>query len=143
MYKALYCNRCRTRLTSPLDIRPAIESDSMRGLSKDGQDIAPQGVAYLSDRIAPWLGRYHGPLSFVPQYWLNPNDLADTVSDSADSRLTAGCCGVAGFNGPNQICRCKAVIGTLHDDCMWPSFFIPEPATTTMRDMTDDYWNYE
>lgn len=114
----------------------------MRGLSKDGRDIAIKGVAYRPEQPVPlgWMRGEH--LNFAPQFWLNPDDRAEVVADIQDASRLTGCCGTAGFHGRNQICRCKAEIGTLHEDCVGPRFFIPEPGTTTIRADTSDYWNY-
>jgi hypothetical protein len=75
----------------------------------------------------------------VPQYWLHPDDLTGPVHLSDDA---VGCCGVGGFHGPNQVCRCKTAIGTLLEDCMTPTVFIPEPNATKWADGDHEYLEY-
>lgn len=107
-----------------------------------GEPVTPRGVALESEMAVPWLNRAALPwLNFTPQLWLNPGDLTDAVTD--DPRANDGCCGISGMDGRNQLCRCKAKIGTLQADCILPHVFIPDPGATTMRADTSDHWNYE
>lgn len=143
MAKSLYCNRCRVRLTAPLTIRsgkdPAVAAPDVR----DKAPLVPPGIGFKSWEPQRWTWTEPGhPLHFVPQYWLNPEDLTDAVRDTGNLARLGGCCGPTGMNGPNQICRCKAEIGTLQHDCITPHVFIPEPATTMWQDGSEDYWNY-
>jgi len=141
---ALYCNRCRIRLSAPVILVPERQLQPQWHDVKDGDDLVPVGTVCESASGAPWMGTsYDGYLAFAPQFWMNPDDRSEAICDTQDSQRLLGCCGVSGFWGFNQICRCKAEVGTLHDDCGLPRYFIPNPATTTLRSMTGDYWNYE
>lgn len=103
----------------------------------------PRGTGFKAWEATPWLYRDPGePLSFVPQYWLNPEDLTDAVRLSRNSSRISGCCGIAGINGPNQLCQCKREIGTIQDDCMMPRVFIPEPDATIWADGDSEYLDY-
>jgi len=71
------------------------------------------------------------PLQFVPQYWLNPIDVAGRVEDVDDACRLNGCCGPSGHSGPNQQCRgCGQEVGTLMADCWTDHVFVPEPKQT-------------
>lgn len=139
---ALYCKTCRIRLSAPLTIRSGKDPQVPAPEFKDREPPVERGIAYKS--WEPWEQSFDArptPLEFIPQYWLNPDDLTETIRP-LDSRM-GGCCGPSGLSGPNQICRCKAEVGTFMDDCFTPRMFIPEPSTTTMREFTGDHWNYE
>ena len=139
--KALYCNRCRIRLTRQLTIRSGKDPGVTPPELKDQQPAVEPGVAFKS--WEPWQRSYEStpaPLEFAPQYWLNPEDLCGTVT-SLESRMN-GCCGPSGLDGPNQICRCKAEVGTFMNDCFTPRMFIPHPETTTWVEGAGDHWDY-
>jgi len=139
--KALYCNRCRARLTRQLDIvsgkDPAVTLPEL----KDREPPVESGVAFKSWKpLVRSFSSEPAPLEFTPQYWLNPDDLTGLVSP-LHSRMN-GCCGPSGHDGPNQLCRCKAEIGTYQNDCFTPRIFIPNPETTTWVGGADDFWNH-
>ncbi|QNQ12128.1 hypothetical protein H3Z74_19650 [Sphingomonas alpina] len=93
--------------------------------------MTDSGIAFKSYApITRSYGDEREPLDFIPQYWINPDDLTDAVGNTRNSRRLSGCCGLAGSNGPNQVCRCGAEIGTLRTDCWSPRIFIPEPGQT-------------
>lgn len=139
MTKALYCNRCGVRLSVGVTVLSSNDPAVAMPEGEGGKPIVPPGTAFKSWAAVPWLYREPGePLNITPQYWMHPDDLDADVRLSDDVGRTIGCCGVSGISGPNQLCRCGAEIGSLHEDCFLPHFFIPEPAATTMRDMTDD-----
>jgi hypothetical protein len=143
MRKSLYCKACRIRLTAPLAIRSGKDPAVRMPEIVDREPIVAPGIAFKAWTAVPWVYREPGePLNFVPQYWLNPADLTDVVTILRGRGRSHGCCGITGFDGPNQLCRCKAEIGTLQDDCMTPKVFIPEPDATEWVEGDGDYWNY-
>ncbi|HYW16945.1 MAG TPA: hypothetical protein VE891_12440 [Allosphingosinicella sp.] len=141
--KSLYCNRCRFRLSAPLTLvsgkDPAVEAPHVRV----GKALIERGIAYKSWKLMPWFYISKGhPLDFVPQMWMNPDDLEDRVSDTPNSNLLGGCSGPTGMDGPNKVCECKAHVGTLQADCSTPIVFISDPATTIWREGSADFWDY-
>jgi hypothetical protein len=141
--KSLYCNRCRFRISAPLTIvsgkDPAVEEPFVQ----DRKPLVERGTAYKSWKPMPWFYLVSGhPLDFLPQFWMNPEDLGDRVGDTPKPGLLGGCCGPTGMDGPNQVCECKAHVGTLQADCMTPIVFIPDPAATTWHDGSADFWDY-
>lgn len=144
MESSLYCNQCRVRLTSSLTIVSGKDPSVVRPEIELRRPLMKTGLAFKSWEPMFWIsaGWDHG-LDFVPQYWLNPDDMADTVRDPVGKRGLGGCCGPTGLDGPNQACgRCQALVGTLQDDCSTPRVFIPDPKTTTWVEGAGDYWDY-
>lgn len=140
MRKSLYCGICRIRLSAPLTLVSGKDPRVPQPVFEDRKPIVPPGIGYKSWEATPWIhGELAEPLSFVPQYWLNPSDLTDAVQRSKDRARLAGCCGIAGIGGPNQLCRCRSEIGTLQDDCMMPKVFIPQPDATIWSEGSSDY----
>ncbi len=136
MGKILTCRACRADLSGMLTILstkdPAVTVPEYR----NGEPFGPPGVAYKSWK--PLAKAFDGPpvsLGFVPQFWLNPADVAGRVRNTTrrcrgELRPLNGCCGIAGLNGPNQQCLCGAGVGTLQSDCFTPHVFVPEPGAT-------------
>jgi hypothetical protein len=135
MRKKLHCAACGIALTRPLAILsgkdPAVTPPEM----EDGKPMTPAGIAFesyepigLSSLDTPTL------LGSVPQYWLNPDDLTKVVRMTKDKGRLAGCCGLDGCDGPNQLCGCGAEIGTLRTDCWTPRVFVPAPTLTEWRE---------
>lgn len=140
MRKSLYCKTCHLRLSAPLEIVSSKDPAVTAPVIEDRKPLVPRGTAVKSWQAVPWIYRERGePLSFVPQYWLHPYDLTDGVKLSRNLSRTIGCCGIGGFNGPNQLCHCKSEIGTLQDDCMTPKVFIPEPEATEWAEGDDNH----
>ncbi|MFY9352349.1 MAG: hypothetical protein WBL20_24030 [Sphingobium sp.] len=129
--KTLVCIACGTALSKQLNIlsgkNPSVEAPEF----EDRQPIMPQGNAFKSyEPIEHSFTDEPGLLEFLPQYWLNPDDLTDQVRLTKNHKRLNGCCGLDGTDGPNQLCRCGAEIGTLKTDCWTPRMFIPVPQTT-------------
>jgi hypothetical protein len=86
------------------------------------------------DSYEPLLGLRDWPApdepGFVPQCWINPDDVARTVRNTRIRKRLQGCCGPSGTEGLNQICLCGAEVGTLINDCWTPQVFIPDPLRT-------------
>jgi hypothetical protein len=127
----LRCVACEAALTVPLTIvsgkTPGVEQPE----HKDGEPLTAAGIAFKSwEAIEHSFGNLPALLEFVPQFWLNPDDLTAVVRNTRDGRRLSGCCGLAGCDGPNQLCRCGAEIGTLRTDCWTPCVFIPAPEAT-------------
>jgi hypothetical protein len=132
--KALFCTSCGAQLTCPLEIvsgkDPSVPAPDIR----DGQPITSSGIGYKSyEPIERSCEAEPGKLEFTPQFWLNPADLRDAVRLPKKSRRLNGCCGLDGCDGPNQVCRCGAEVGTLKTDCWTPLVFIPQPDVTEWR----------
>ncbi|MFA6117834.1 MAG: hypothetical protein WC729_27850 [Sphingomonas sp.] len=131
MKKRLICNACGAELTGALRILSGKDPSVTSPEHVDRAPLTEPGVAFKSyEPIMRSFGDAPAPLEFTPQYWLNPDDLTDAVGNTPDNQHLSGCCGMGGFNGPNQICRCGAEIGTLQTDCVTPRVFIPEPGKT-------------
>lgn len=133
MRKSLHCAACGTRLTAPLQILSGKDPAVPEPAFEDGKPLTAQGIGFKSYKRTPVYGDSI-PLDFIPQYWLNPEDLTEAVRDTGNQKRLGGCCGLAGITGPNQLCRCGAEIGTLRTDCWTPRLFIPEPDKTTWID---------
>ena len=131
MKQILRCVACEAALTVPLTIVSGKAPGVVRPEHEDRKPLTVAGVGFKS-----WEAIEHSPddtpalLEFIPQFWLNPDDLTDAVRDTRNERRLGGCCGIAGCDGPNQICRCGADIGTLRTDCWTPRVFIPVPEAT-------------
>ena len=135
MEKALFCQACGAQLTRPLLLRSGKDPSVSKPVHADRQPLTPAGEAYKSyEPIMRSFGDEPATLEFTPQHWLNPADLTEAVGATGTTDRLSGCCGVAGIDGPNQVCRCGAEIGTLQDDCWTAKVFIPEPAATEWRD---------
>jgi hypothetical protein len=129
---ALFCNACGAQLTEPLELRsgkdPSVPAPSM----EPRMCLSARGEVYKSyDPIERSYGEAPALLEFTPQYWVNPEDLTDRVQLTKRRRRLGGCCGLAGSDGPNQLCRCGAEVGTLRTDCWTPRVFIPVPENTS------------
>jgi hypothetical protein len=129
---AFYCKDCGAQLTEPLRLRsgkdPSVEAPDI----ERGQDFIPKGEVYKSyDPIERSYSGKPAPLEFSPQFWINPLDLTDAVRLTRNRRRLSGCCGIAGTDGLNQLCRCGAEVGTLRNDCWTGHVFIPDPKATT------------
>jgi hypothetical protein len=136
--KVLHCGRCGAGLTQGLVIRSTKDPKTPPPEHRSGQPLCTSGQAYKSyvpiARISHWVG--HSAPEFVPQHWLNPDDVASAVKNVADRARLAGCCGPDGCRGPNKRCRrCGAVVDTLMADCWTEQVFIPDPSTTTFEDI--------
>ncbi len=135
MRKSLHCAACGVQLTAPLQMLsgkdPAVPAPSF----EDGKPLTARGIGFKSYKPILWgTSGDRPPLDFTPQYWLNPEDLTAAVRLTRNRKRLSGCCGLAGTDGPNQLCRCGAEIGTLRTDCWTPCMFIPEPTKTTWVD---------
>jgi hypothetical protein len=146
MKRELVCKRCKSALTLPLTILstkdpgvtwPACEiqkSPSPRGAafkSYEAVMVDLSGATYplqFAETVA--IAADQAPLAFIPQYWINPEDVLSSVQDSPHPATLSGCCGMSGINGPNQVCKCGAEIGTRQSDCFTMDVFIPEPDAT-------------
>ena len=94
--------------------------------------LASRGQVFKSwEPLVRSYGDTTEPLDFTPQYWVNPADLTDRVANTKKRKRLGGCCGFTGLDGPNQVCRCGAEIGTLQDDCCTPQVFIAEPGAAS------------
>ena len=120
------------RLTYRIGKDPKVAKPEWR----DRLPLTPAGEAYKSyEPIERSYDSEPALLEFVPQYWVNPADLGDSVKVTKRTDRLSGCCGEAGTDGPNRICRCGAEIGTYRSDCWTPHVFIPNPGATDWREI--------
>jgi len=130
--KVLTCNICEARLTIPLELRSGKDPSVAQPTRVDRLPLTESGVVFKADDpIERSWSSEPSALEFTPQYWVNPADLTEAVRMTKNVRRLAGCCGLAGLDGPNQICGCGTEIGTLRTDCCTPKVFIPVPQTTS------------
>lgn len=133
MRKSLHCAACGARLSAPLEILSGKDPAVPEPDFENGKPLTARGIGFKSYEPTPVFGDCVQP-GFTPQYWLNPEDLTAAVRLTRNRNRLGGCCGLAGIDGPNQMCRCGAEIGTLRTDCWSPRLFIPEPTKTTWID---------
>ena len=139
MDKALFCTACGARLTGPLAIRSGKDPTVAAPEHRVKEPLIEAGAVFKSyEPIERSCAREPALLEFTPQYWLNPADVREAVTMTRWTKRLGGCCGEAGANGPNQLCRCGAFVGTLRSDCWSPHVFIPDPAATEWRDHFQD-----
>lgn len=135
MRKILICSACGTELSGVLTILSTKDPAVTEPCHVDGEPLGPAGTAYKSWKpLAEAMAGPPVPLQFTPQYWLHPDDVAGRVQDTKQGVRLSGCCGLAGLNGPNQLCACGAEVGTLINDCWTAHIFVPEPDATDWRD---------
>jgi hypothetical protein len=131
MKQLLICKACGARLTAPLMIQSGKDPSVPHPEHKDREPLTQEGVAFKSyGPIERSFGKVPTPLEFVPQIWVNPNDLTEVVRLTKNRSRLNGCCGLDGADGPNQLCNCGAEIGTLKTDCWTARVFVAEPGTT-------------
>lgn len=137
MKRSPSCRACGALLTIPLTILSGKDPSVTTSGIKDREPITATGSAFKS--YAPLVRSYGdepGPLEFVPQLWINPDDLTDAVRLTKKGRRLNGCCGISGLDGPNQLCACGAEVGTLQSDCFTPLVFVAEPGTMEWMEET-------
>ena len=128
---ALFCNACGAQLTEPLTLRSGKDPSVPPPKVEAELSLSARGEVHKSyEPIERSYGSEPAALEFTPQYWVNPDDLTDRVLLTKRKKRLGGCCGLAGTDGPNQICRCGAEVGTLKTDCWTPHVFIPVPGNT-------------
>jgi hypothetical protein len=130
------CKTCGTALSERIKLLST--KDPAVGVPNhyDGDPIACQGTAYKSySPLASSLDeRRPAPLEFVPQIWMNPDDVDAQIELVDNAERLGGCCGLSGQNGPNMRCRkCKAEVGTKQSDCFTPYIFVPDPQQTELQ----------
>ena len=131
MKQILCCSACEARLTSALTLVSSKAPGVILPEQKDGKSPTPRGTAFKSwEPIERSCSDQPALLEFVPQYWLHPEDLDGNIRNIRDARRLNGCCGLDGCDGPNQVCRCGAAVGTLRTDCWTLHLFVPDPTTT-------------
>ena len=139
MDKVLVCTSCGAQLTGALRLLSGKDPSVPAPEFRDGTPPVDRGIVYKS--YEPVVRSFEGspaPLEFSPQYWVNPADLTDAVRLTKDERRLNGCCGLDGQDGPNQVCRCGAEIGTLQSDCWTAHVFIPQPGATDWAPVPGD-----
>jgi hypothetical protein len=131
MKKSLACRACDARLTAPLTILSGKDPSVTAPEFRDREPFTEPGTVFKSyEPLVRSFRNEPAPLEFVPQVWINPDDLTDVVRLTKNRRRLRGCCGISGLNGPNQLCACGAEIGTLQTDCFTPLVFVAEPDAT-------------
>lgn len=131
MKQILCCAACEARLTPPLSIVSGKAPGVIPPEYEEGKPLTPRGIAFKRwEAIERSYSDVPALLEFVPQYWLNPDDLTEAVRETRNARRLNGCCGLDGCDGPNQICQCGSDVGTLRTDCWTPRVFVPDPHHT-------------
>lgn len=135
MKEQLICRHCHSILSQPITIADGNKQGIAAPELNLGQSLTPSGNAYRSYKpYRKSYGQKPDPLDFVPQIWMNREDITEVESTFDHSRLN-GCCGFDGCGGPNIICaQCKTHIGTMMSDCWTPHFFIPDPNNTIWKE---------
>lgn len=138
MEKILFCRQCGAQLTRALSIRSGKDPKVRAPEFQDQAPITQTGVAFNS--YQPLVRSYRdkpAPLEFTAQLWINPEDITKSVAWMKNRRRLSGCHGPSGLDGPNQVCRCGAEVGTRQADCFTPAVFVPEPKATELRDASE------
>ena len=107
------CRSCKRSLSAPL----SREVDSSATNHADGEPFLPVGSLHISDG-----GYFSGTEG---RYFINLADRINMTDHTIVSRL-AGCCGMAGCDGPNQLCACGSEVATEKSDCWMPHALIFE-----------------
>ncbi|MEV6110920.1 hypothetical protein AB0M28_40470, partial [Streptomyces sp. NPDC051940] len=98
-----FCVNCRRPLTN--EVAPA---DLLRGSER------PAGHEVATPRMAAGTFKVNFDASLLI---LHPDDVPGTALHP-DSRRRAGCCGLAGQDGPNLVCGgCGVEVATKESDC--------------------------
>lgn len=98
------CAHCNVELTDEL----LQIADPTQLNENDGEDFIGRGQFFISD------GAYYTDTE--TQIVINIKDLKNSKRHSDHSRLN-GCCGLAGTDGPNQLCINGHEIATEKSDC--------------------------
>lgn len=117
------CRSCRR----PLSVSLAREVDARATNQADGQAFLLAGSLHRSD------GEFF--TGTEGRYIINLAD-AMNVRDHADTRRLAGCCGLDGCDGPNQVCACGVEVATAKSDCWMPHALIFECEAVELVDET-------
>jgi hypothetical protein len=134
----LFCKAC----SRPLSRVVAIVSGDAPGVTPpalpDQEPIMPRGSAFESHQ--PWCGKPNDKrvyMSYVPQIWMNLDDLLGEVRYTPHTGRLSGCCGLSDGDGPNRICECGNHIGTEFSECYTPRMFVPDPSLTRWEDVEE------
>ena len=139
----LFCKACGRPLSRVVTIvsgdAPGVTPPEMR----DEQPIMPSGSAFKSHE--PWIlpkawllsGNKQPYLSYVPQIWMNLDDLLGEARYTPHTGRLSGCCGLSDGDGPNRICECGNHIGTEFSECDTPRMFVPDPSLTRWEDVEE------
>ena len=136
MRGTFHCKDCGSALSGEIALQslkdPAVPQPAML----DQQPVSPVGTGYKSYEPFEW--SYNpgkpAPVEFLPQYWLNPEDVLKACRFTRKPERMIGCCGISGNGLPNLLCRkCRTEVGTMQADCCTPRIFIPDPNNTEFR----------
>src|SRR4051812_47425919 len=104
--KTLFCTLCGAALTGPLTLRSGKDPAVPPPDYEDRKPLIEKGAVLKS--YEPLLGLLDWPApdapGFIPQWWLNPADVARTVRNTKIKNRLSGCCGPSGSDGLNQVC---------------------------------------
>jgi hypothetical protein len=114
MRRFVRCRSCRLPLSAVLD-RDIGGADTNHA---DGTPFVPAGSLHLSD------GEFF--TGTEGRYIINLADRRN-LTVHTDVKRVAGCCGLDGCDGPNQLCACGAEVATEKSDCWMPHAVIFEP----------------
>ena len=102
--EALFCVSCGAQLTGPLTIRSSKDPSISKPSLESGLPVMLTGHAYKSwepitksvggmPEIATASMPVPAPLEFVPQFWINPDDLTEAIRPTNKGKRLRGCCG--------------------------------------------------
>lgn len=133
MKQELICRECTKALSVPLTRLEGRDVKHIRPPWTVGEPISEPGLALTLKIPFETIAQLSGSkalLNFTPCHILYPYDLTKYAKFRKRKNLLFGCCGIAGINGPNMICGCGSIIGTIKTDCFTPHVFIPNNETT-------------
>lgn len=136
MKGVFHCRKCGAALTGELTVLSTKDLAVAPPDLRDSEPVCPAGTAFKSHEPLQHSADPANPepLDFTPQFWTNPLDFDAAVRPTRDIRRLNGCCGLAGCDGPNMLCRvCEAEVGTMQSDCWTPLIFVPHPSNTEFR----------
>ena len=123
------CKSCGVSITQSLNILSLKDPSVREPDFVDQQPLSSPGNAYKSYEPIERSCDSDKPaaLEFSPQFWLNVEDIEATTKLSGKAKRLNGCCGLAGCDGPNILCReCDSEVGTMRSDCWTPLVFIAD-----------------
>ena len=129
----LRCRCCRTEVTPVLFL---LDQPRLINIRECGKDLIPPGVYItgLDQRRRYQKVRHRDTPRSAPNddhIHVNLRDVINTMPYGS----RGGCCGVAGFGGPNLKCaRCGAVLATECSDCYEQHSVIFEPSAVEIEE---------
>lgn len=121
MRRFIRCRSCHRHLSAPL----AREIQSAETNHADGAAFVPAGGLHVSD------GEFF--TATEGRYVINLADRRN-LTVHTDLKRIAGCCGLDGCDGANQLCTCGVEAATEKSDCWMPHALIFESDAVELVD---------